>query len=154
MEIWVGRIVLAAIMGFILGVSTDRSISTTRTYAITCMVAALLTIVSNEFFRNLGNPYYSDPGRISAQIISAIGFIGTGLIWMSEDKRSGSGLSLAASLWITAILGMLIGAGLQQAMILATFLVIIIFYFSDPLIRCWNFLWRILSGKHRIDKGE
>jgi putative Mg2+ transporter-C (MgtC) family protein len=49
---------------------------------------------------------------------------------------------------------MLIGAGLQQAMVLATFLVIIIFCFSDRLIRCKNYLWKILSEKHRIDKGE
>ncbi|MDD2510556.1 MAG: MgtC/SapB family protein [Syntrophomonas sp.] len=153
MEIWVGRIVLAAIMGFILGVSTDRSISTTRTYTITCMVAALLTIVSNEFYKNLTFPWYSDPGRLSAQIISAIGFIGTGLIWMAEDKQS-SGLSLAASLWITAILGILIGAGLQQAMILATFLVIIVFWFSDSLIRYKNYLWKIFMGKDKIKKGE
>ncbi len=48
MEIWVGRIVLAAIMGFILGVSTDRSISTTRTYAITCMAVSYALLRAHE----------------------------------------------------------------------------------------------------------
>lgn len=154
MDIWVGRIILAAIMGFILGVSSDRTILSTRTFTITCMVAALLTIVSNEFFRGLGHPYYSDPTRVSAQIVSAIGFIGTGIMWMAGDRDTAKGLSLAASLWVTAIIGMLIGAGLQQAVVLATFLIIMLFYFWDRMIKFKNSLLKVLAENRKIKKGE
>jgi uncharacterized membrane protein YhiD involved in acid resistance len=78
------------------------------------------------FFRNLGLPWVSDPGRIAAQIISALGFLGTGLIWVSEDFKV-KGLSIAASLWLTAILGILIGAGMQKIVII--FIVVLLFIY-------------------------
>ncbi len=153
MEIWAGRLVLAAVIGLIMSIGADRTVTTTRTYTITCMTAALIMIVSNEFFKGLGHPHYSDPSRLSAQIISAIGFIGTGIIWMREEKDVNQGLSIAANLWVTAILGMLIGAGLQQTTVLATFLVIAILYFSNYLTRIIN-QRKVRSMKRELEKGD
>jgi uncharacterized membrane protein YhiD involved in acid resistance len=56
------------------------------------------------------------------------------MIWITRDKKI-VGLPVAANLWITAILGMLIGAGLENATVMAAFFVIIIYYLSDLVIR-------------------
>ena len=102
------RIIVAAIVGTFIGVKTDSAAS--RMFAIICTGATLVTIVSTEFYKVVDYPWLGDPGRLSAQIIAALGFLGTGLIWVSE-KREIKGLSVAASLWLTAILGILIGCG-------------------------------------------
>jgi len=102
------RIVVAAMVGTFIGVKTDSAAS--RMFAIICTGATLVTIVSTEFYKVVDYPWLGDPGRLSAQIIAALGFLGTGLIWVSE-KREIKGLSVAASLWLTAILGILIGCG-------------------------------------------
>lgn len=128
------RIVFAGIVGFIIGVINKKSPSA-RVFSMICMGAALVTIVSIEFFKITYYPWVADPGRLSAQIISALGFIGTGLIWVAEDKQI-KGVSNAASLWITAILGMLIGAGLQHASVVGTVMVVIIYWIANHITIC------------------
>ncbi len=121
------RIIMAGIVGMAVGIVTSRT--TARLFSIICMGAALLTLISTEYFKVLNDPWFSDPGRLSAQMVSALGFLGTGLIWVSE-KNEVQGLSVAASLWVTAILGMLVGAGLENVSAAAVFIVIIIYVFS------------------------
>lgn len=126
------RIILAGIIGFIIGIRSD-TFHTAIVFGITCMGTALLTITSTEFYKLSAFPWMGDPGRLSAQIISALGFIGSGLIWITNDRKV-VGLPVAANLWITAILGMLIGAGLENTSVIAVFLVIIIYYLSARFI--------------------
>jgi putative Mg2+ transporter-C (MgtC) family protein len=102
------RIIVAVVVGTIIGIRTDSAAS--RMFAIVCTGATLLTIVSTEFYKVVNYPWFGDPGRLSAQILVALGFLGTGLIWVSE-KQEIKGISLAASLWLTAILGIVIGGG-------------------------------------------
>lgn len=102
------RIIVAVVVGTIIGIRTDSAAS--RMFAIVCTGATLLTIVSTEFYKVVDYPWFGDPGRLSAQILVALGFLGTGLIWVSE-KQEIKGISLAASLWLTAILGIVIGSG-------------------------------------------
>ena len=118
------RIVLAAAAGTIIGLKTSTVAA--RMFAIICTGAALLTIVSTEFYKVIDYPWFSDPGRLSAQIIAALGFLGTGLIWVSE-KNEVHGLSVAASIWLTAILGILIGSGLGPASLIIVFSLVIAF---------------------------
>ncbi|MDD2585195.1 MAG: MgtC/SapB family protein [Syntrophomonadaceae bacterium] len=134
LELLVLRIIFAGIVGFIIGVMNSKSPSA-RMFSMICTGAALVTIVSIEFFKTTYYPWMADPGRISAQIISALGFIGTGLIWISEDKQI-KGVSNAASLWVTAILGMLIGAGLQHTSVIGTFIVVIIYWLANHITIC------------------
>jgi putative Mg2+ transporter-C (MgtC) family protein len=133
METFLFRIILAGFIGFIIGKRSD-TFHTAIVFAIACMGTALLTITSTEFYKLSTFPWMGDPGRLSAQVISALGFIGSGMIWITRDKKI-VGLPVAANLWITAILGMLIGAGLENATVMAAFFVIIIYYLSDLVIR-------------------
>lgn len=128
------KILLAGVIGMMVGTISNRS--TARIFVIVCMGTALLTIVSTEFFKLVSYPWFGDPGRLSAQAISAIGFIGTGMIWISEKNKI-EGLNVAASLWLTAILGMIIGVGLQTVSITALLMVLTIYWFFDVAMK-WN----------------
>jgi putative Mg2+ transporter-C (MgtC) family protein len=139
MEWAVLKIVAAGVVGLVIGLF-NRFLNTlaesARVFAIISMGAALLSIVSMEFFKSISFAWTSDPGRISAQVISALGFLGTGLIWMSEKDHQIKGLSVAASLWVTAIIGLLIGAGLTSPTVLGVFFIILL-YWLYSLIN-WN----------------
>lgn len=122
------RIIVAVVVGTLVGTRTDSAAS--RMFVIVCTGATLLTIVSTEFYKVVNYPWLGDPGRLSAQIIVALGFLGTGLIWVSE-KQEIKGLSVAASLWVTAILGILIGTGLSPTNIaIIIFLVVLYLIFT------------------------
>ncbi len=134
MEVYLFRILISGIIGMIIGLNMGKYVSTARTFIIICMGSTLLTITSTEFFKMLDYPWFSDPGRISAQVISALGFIGVGLIWMSEDRKI-RGLSVAASLWISAIIGMLVGIGLTKITFIFLIFLILIAWLAEPLIK-------------------
>ncbi len=118
------RIIVAAAVGTLIGIRTNSAAS--RMFVIICTGAALLTIVSTEFYKVANYPWFSDPGRLSAQVIVALGFLGTGLIWVSE-KQEVKGLTVAASIWLTAILGIVIGCG-QGIVSLITLIIVVIGY--------------------------
>lgn len=106
------RIAAAGLLGIIIGKAT-KSDPGARLFALVAMGSALMAVVSTEFFYLLVLlPGNVDPGRLAAQVISALGFIGSGLIWLGDNKEV-RGTGTAASLWLTAILGMLIGTGLS-----------------------------------------
>lgn len=117
------RIVLAAVVGTCIGIKTSTVAA--RMFAIICIGAALLTIVSTEFYKVMDYPWFGDPGRLSAQVIAALGFLGTGLIWISEKKEI-QGLSVAASIWVTAIMGIFIGSGLSLTSLVAVLVLVIV----------------------------
>jgi len=72
-----------------------------RTHMLVCLGSCLFTIISLEFA--------ADPARIASGIVAGIGFIGAGAIIAEPDKVVG--ITTAASLWITAAIGLTIGVG-------------------------------------------
>lgn len=129
------RLLLAALAGFLIGMANKTASNPSgRVFSIICVGSTLVTITSIEFFKILALPWVSDPGRLSAQIISALGFIGTGFIWMTE-KQHIRGISVASSLWLTAILGILIGVGLRDISIIALAFLAAIYYLSHLVER-------------------
>jgi putative Mg2+ transporter-C (MgtC) family protein len=83
-----------------------------RTHTLVGVGAALLMLVSKYGFGNVvvTNQIVLDPSRVAAQIVSGIGFIGGGLIFVQRDMVRG--LTTAAAVWLTAAVGMACGAGL------------------------------------------
>lgn len=120
------RLVLAFLVGAFIG--TERKIrhkpAGLRTHALVGLGAALFTIISvYGFLEFSGPPYFRtnmDPARIAAQIVVGVGFIGGGLIFREDNKVSG--LTTAASIWLTAGLGTGIGAGMYFTVFVATVL--------------------------------
>lgn len=99
------RLVLAAIIGGFIGI--EREVSNRpaglRTHILVTVGSALITLVSKDAF--IGG----DPARIAAQIVTGIGFLGAGTI--IKTGNSIKGLTTAASLWISAGIGIAIGSG-------------------------------------------
>jgi putative Mg2+ transporter-C (MgtC) family protein len=83
-----------------------------RTHSLVGLGSSLLTILSIEAFPG------SDPARIAAAVIVGVGFIGAGTILKTEEKIIG--LTTAATLWITASIGVTVGAGFYVLAIVAT----------------------------------
>ena len=125
------QIIAAGAVGLILGQSnkSNSKVPAGRVFCIICMGSALLAIISVEYSKAIGLPWITDPGRISAQVVSALGFLGTGMVWISADNHV-KGLPIAAGLWFAAILGILIGAGSFSISVVAIAFLLIINWLS------------------------
>lgn len=130
---YIFRIFLAGVLGLVMGRLSARS-GVARTFAIIAMGSALVAVISTEFFKALDNPWVADPGRLSAQVVAAMGFVGTGLIWIS-GKGEVRGLAGSAGLWVTAVIGMLVGSGLEHVTTFAAFCVVIIYWITRRFSR-------------------
>lgn len=100
------RLLLATFLTGLIGFEREATGKSAglRTHAMVGFGAALFTLVSMAGFST------GDPGRVAAQIVTGIGFLGAGAIWRSEDRVRG--LTTAAGLWAAAAIGMGIGSGL------------------------------------------
>ncbi|HEY8364682.1 MAG TPA: MgtC/SapB family protein [Haloplasmataceae bacterium] len=123
------RMLLAFIAGGIIGFERERHKKPVgfRTYVLVCLGSAVVTMVGVETFQRallLANEHdivSADPVRLSAQVVSGIGFLGAGTI--IHDRNNISGLTSAASLWAASMIGIAIGYGYYFIGIMATFLV-------------------------------
>lgn len=117
------RLLLAAALGGMIGLEREASGKPAgfRTNLLICVGAALITEVS--YFVSLAGGPTADPGRIAAQIVSGIGFLGAGSIM---HARGGvTGLTTAATLWVVAAIGMAVGARAYLAAMVVTSLVML-----------------------------
>ncbi len=117
------RMVLAVLCGGAIGVEREhkRRPAGFRTHILICLGAAMTTMTSQFLYLHLG--LYTDIGRLGAQVIAGIGFIGAGTIIVTK-RRQVKGLTTAAGLWTCAIIGLAIGAGYFEAGVLATALIL------------------------------
>src|SRR5699024_7100298 len=99
-----------------------------RTHVLVCLGAAMTSMVGLYSAEVLG--FTNDPLRVSAQVISGIGFLGAGTI-MTRNHAQITGLTTAAGLWATASLGLCIGTGFYGG-VLAAFLVILVTMVALP----------------------
>src|SRR3984957_7990054 len=121
---WVqlGELGLAFVLSALIGVEREirHKSAGLRTYTLVGFSAALIMLVSKYGFDNILVNYrvVLDPSRIAAQIVTGIGFIGGGLIFVRRD--SVRGLTTAAIVWLTAAIGMACGAGLPVLALVVT----------------------------------
>ncbi len=110
------RLFLAALLGAVVGL--EREVhgrpAGIRTYLLLCMGSALIMVVSELLFfkyeaKGVGDILRADPGRIAAQAITGIGFLGAGVILRYKDTIRG--LTTAAAIWVACAVGLAIGAG-------------------------------------------
>jgi putative Mg2+ transporter-C (MgtC) family protein len=106
-----------------------------RTHTLVGVAAALFMLVSKYGFMNIleNGRVVLDPSRVAAQVVSGIGFIGGGIIFMRRDVVRG--LTTAASIWLTAALGMACGAGLPVLAVATTGGYLVIMLIFPKLVR-------------------
>ncbi|MDR1816094.1 MAG: MgtC/SapB family protein [Clostridiales Family XIII bacterium] len=120
------RIVLAVILGGIIGLERGmrNHPAGLRTHILLCLGACLAMLINEFAFDQVGMSGM-DPTRLGANVISGIGFLGVGSIFMS-GKHTLRGITTAAGLWAAGIIGLACGIGFYFAAILTTFCIVVV----------------------------
>lgn len=115
------RLLLAAFLGGIVGLEREfrHKAAGLRTNMLICLGAAMFTVMSAQ----LADKFGGDHVRIASQIIPGIGFIGAGSIL--RERGSVTGLTTAATIFVTASIGMSCGGGLYVTAVFATILALL-----------------------------
>lgn len=119
------RLALAAGLGAFVGYERERvgKPAGVRTHGMVALGSALFTVISVFGFGSIG-----DPARIAAQVVTGIGFLGAGAIL--HEGASVQGLTTAASLWVTAAIGMAVGVGMKTMAFATAMLVFVLLRFG------------------------
>jgi len=120
------RIVLSAVLGGVIGMEREihRHEAGLRTHILVCMGSSLIMLTSLYVFDIYKGTNVVDPSRIAAGAITGIGFIGAGAI--IRYGTSIKGLTTAASLWISAGVGLAVGCGFYLAGIFTTLVTMVV----------------------------
>ena len=118
------KMLLAVLCGGLIGIEREykRRPAGFRTHILICLGAAMMTMTSQ--FLALEMRYSTDLARLGAQVVAGIGFIGAGTIIVTKHQRV-KGLTTAAGLWASAIVGLAIGAGFYEGGLGASGLILI-----------------------------
>ena len=128
------RMVLAMLLGGAIGLERSKHGRSAgmRTHIFVSIGAALASLLGC-YMVTLG--YSSDPARIAAQVISGIGFLGAGII-LIQNKTKIVGLTTAAGLWNTAVIGLACGLGFYEGAVIC-FAISIIANLIFPKLEYW-----------------
>lgn len=120
------KLVLSLLLGSIVGFERKRKGQSAgvRTFALISMGATLAMILSIYVPQEYLGLKNGDPGRIAAQVLSGIGFLGAGAI--IHMKGSVRGLTTAAGIWMVATIGLAVGVGMYLLAFIATLLIMFI----------------------------
>ncbi|MGE5558268.1 MAG: MgtC/SapB family protein [Bacillota bacterium] len=126
--IW--NLFLAAVFGAVIGLEREiqRHPAGLRTHILVSTGSCLVMLLSTYAFRDFNN---WDPGRLAAQVVSGIGFLGAGTIL--REGASIKGLTTAASLWVVASIGLAVGSGFFLLAFFVTVLSWVTLTFLDVL---------------------
>lgn len=122
------RVLLAALCGGAIGYERESRMKMAgiRTHLIVSLAAALMMIVSKYGFNDI-LPLHNiglDPSRIAAGVVTAIGFLGAGVIFVR--KQNISGITTAAGIWATVGVGIAVGAGMYFLGVASALLIILL----------------------------
>ncbi|RNB76655.1 MgtC/SapB family protein [Brevibacillus panacihumi] len=118
------RLVLAFLAGAVMGWERERFIKDVnrqrgagfRTYSLVCFGSCLFGLASIYGFSSSGVNH--DPGRVAAQVVTGMGFLGAGAILKSNG--SVKGLTTAAGMWVASAIGLMFSAGMYISAIIAS----------------------------------
>ncbi len=142
-SVLVVRIVAAACLTALLGLEREarNKDAGLRTYTLVGLTSALMMVVSQYGFSGVVGPHLrADISRIAAQVVSGVGFLGAGLIFVRGNVVKG--LTTAAGLWLSAGIGLAVGAGMLFIGIVSTACGLII-------MRLFEYLERRINGSKK-----
>ena len=119
--VYATRLIVAAALGMVVGFERERHEHPAgmRTHLLVAVGSAAFTILSVQVFAGPDG----DRGRVAAQIVAGIGFLGAGAIL--KEGATVRGLTTAASLWAMAAIGMAVGAGAWGVGVVVTLIVLV-----------------------------
>lgn len=114
------RLILAAILGAVIGIEREikNRAAGFRTHIIVSVGACLIMLIGIDGIGKFSSDTARDTARIAGQVISGIGFLGAGTIL--QKKNAVTGLTTAATLWLSAAIGLAAGIGYYEGAIIAT----------------------------------
>lgn len=120
------RLGISLLLGVCIGIERQlhKHAAGLRTFTLICLGSTLAMLVSIYICQTNTELHNGDPGRIAAQVLTGIGFIGAGLIIKTLDGVTG--LTTAASIFMTAVIGLAIGCGMILVGAVATALTFIV----------------------------
>ena len=153
------RLLLAVFIGCVIGIERERKNRPAgmRTHVLVCVGASIIAImeslmIADTITLNMNNASTGiaiSYGRISAQVISGIGFMGAGTIFIRQKKIAG--LTTAASLWNVACLGLAVGMGYYTISIAGCAIVIITLSLLQRLVRVNSVKHVEIKFIHRVE---
>ncbi len=124
-NIWI-RIVVATVLGIIIGL--DRGVKRrgggARTTTTVCLGAALIMLLEQYLMQTM--PGTTDMTRMSAQVVSGVGFLGAGMILVSGHQIKG--LTSAAGIWFSACVGLAAGIGFLDGAVIITVILLVVLH--------------------------
>ena len=119
------RLILAALLGAVIGVEREikNRAAGFRTHIIVSVGACLIMLIGIDAIGDISSDRARDAARIAGQVVSGIGFLGAGTIL--QKKNAVSGLTTAATLWLSAAIGLAVGIGYYEGAIIATVICIV-----------------------------
>ena len=122
------RLLLALLFGGLLGLERTRKRRPAgmRTYMLVCTGSTIVMMTGQFMLAFFGG----DPGRMPAQIISGVGFLGAGTIMVTRYNRV-KGLTTAAGLWVSACMGIAIGIGFYFGALVMLLMLLFVMVFAD-----------------------
>lgn len=107
------RLAVSLVLGALIGIEREyhKHPAGLRTFTLVCVGSTLAMLVSIYICQQNTNLLNGDPGRIAAQVLTGIGFIGAGIIIKNGDGVTG--LTTAACMFVTSAIGLAVGAGMM-----------------------------------------
>lgn len=138
------RMLMAVACGGLIGVEREykRRSAGFRTHILVCLGASMTTLTSQ--YLGLYMHYFTDMGRLGAQVVAGIGFIGAGTIIVTKGNRV-KGLTTAAGLWTAAIIGLSLGCGFYEGAIFTTLAILL----AELLFSKWEY--RLMNAAPEIN---
>jgi putative Mg2+ transporter-C (MgtC) family protein len=137
------RLTASVFVGGLIGLDRNLHGKPTgiRTLGLVCLGACVATLASMNLLTGRGAADPDATSRVIQGLVTGIGFLGSGVIFRESGSDRVRGLTTAASIWITAILGVLCGMGSWQLAAIALFLVFVLFVFGKPIERALHRRW-------------
>lgn len=125
------RLVVSVVLGGLIGFEREAEGKPAgmRTHMLVCLGATLFMLISIESPEFFPGAKTVDPGRIAAQVVTGVGFLGAGTILRSGGTVRG--LTTAASIWAVAAIGLAVGVGYYATATLATGLALAVLHLPD-----------------------
>ncbi len=152
------RLFLAFVAGAIMGLERERfnkdadrqKAAGFRTYSLVCFGSCLFGLASIYGFSS--NGVNNDPGRVAAQVVTGMGFLGAGAIIKFNGEVKG--LTTAAGMWVASAIGLLFSAGMYVTAVIAAFFTYLVLDLHRLFPHMFRFLVENHEGETNKEKGK